>query len=103
MTSGNIENRDSDKHKPDSILVKVVTTSGIYPRTGFENVKATEKVSKVLHDAAHALHLTAVNDWVAKVDTKEIDPNKTCVENHLHGEVCILWNPPEGGGGFVHA
>lgn len=85
--------------KPETILAKVMTTSGVHPRKGYEEVKPKEKVDKFLREAARALHLTDVEGWAAKVDGREINPEKSFAENSLAGEVCIQWNPPEGGGG----
>lgn len=93
------EKKKDKPHKPDIVLVKVVTTSGTYPRTGYEEARSKEHVSKILRETARALHLTDVGDWVAKVGDRPIDPEKTFSENGLENEVCILWNPPESGGG----
>lgn len=81
------------------VLVAVYTTSGAYPREGHKREKATEIVAEFLQKAAHALHLTDTNGWVATVDGRDINPAQTFAENHLTGTVTIHWGPREGGGG----
>lgn len=91
--------KDKD-HKPTVIFVKVVTTSGTFPRHGYEREKPSDLVSKLLRKVAHALHLTDVSTWVATVEGQEIDPEKTYAENGLTETVTIQWGPKEGGGGY---
>lgn len=85
--------------KMPTVHVKVVTTSGTYPKKGYDEVKAKTRVSKFLHEAAKALNLTDVTNWVATVGGNSIDPEKTFAENGLTGKVEIQWGPPIGGGG----
>lgn len=82
-----------------TLRAKVVTTSGNYPRKGYEEVKRKERVEKFLKEAARALHLTDVTGWVATVAGNEINPDKTLEENGLEDKVEIHWGPAVGGGG----
>jgi len=81
------------------VEVAVVTTSGTYPTHGLESEPAQDRVQLVLDKAASALHLTGTSNWIAKVKGREIDANRTYVENDLQGKVDVDWGPREGGGG----
>jgi hypothetical protein len=83
----------------DHVDVSVYTTSGSYPRSGFEKQPISAVVNKVLEEAKRSLQLTDTTNWIARIDGKEIDPAKTYRDNHLSGKVKIQWGPREGGGG----
>jgi hypothetical protein len=82
------------------IAVAVITPSGTYPDDyDYRRSTGTEIVGHILEKAAAHLHLTNTSDWDAFVDNRQIDPNKTFAENHLHGIIEIEWHKREGGGG----
>ena len=83
----------------DHVFVAVITTSGSWPKEGFEKVTSNQKVSVFLKKAAHELKIVSTEGWIAKVDNKEIQVDNTYFENHLSGEVIIDYGPREGGGG----
>ena len=83
----------------EHVLVRVITTSGAFPRTGENRVKETTLISFVLDDAASDLRLTDTSGWVAREGGRQINPERTFAEEGLHGLVKIHWGPPEGGGG----
>lgn len=85
--------------KPNHIEVVVVTTSGVYPASGTDQVPIHQPVKVQLEKAGRALHITDTNDWVARVNGNEIDPNKSYVENGLSGSIKIDYGKREGGGG----
>ena len=60
-----------------------------------------ERTRASLDQAAKALHLTGTTNWIAKVKGREIDPNRSYVENDLKGKVDIDWGPRESGGGAL--
>jgi hypothetical protein len=86
-------------HHEHTLLVTVITPSGIYPEGEPERVKEAEIVAKLLAQAAHKLRLTNTTDWVAFVGERQINPELTFKENALNGTVEIEWHKPEGGGG----
>lgn len=89
-----------EKESEDKFVqVAVVTTSGTYPKTGFEKTPVHQKVKVILKQAATKLGIADTTDWVATVDDKVIDPESTYLENHLHGKIEIDYGPREGGGG----
>ena len=88
-----------EQHPPKHLEVRVVTTSGIYPDTGFEQVPEHERVEAVLKKADHKLHITNTNGWIAVVDGRKIDINRSFRENGLTGRVEIDWGPDHGAGG----
>lgn len=82
------------------VAVVVFTPSGIYPdEDDFRRVAETEAIKTVLDAAAENLHLTNTSDWVARVDERELDVNRTFREECLSGIVEIHWHKREGGGG----
>lgn len=85
--------------KAKHIFVAVVTTSGVWPHKGFENVPIHQPVKDQLARAAKKLGITDTTNWVAKVAGRELDVNKNYAENGLHHKVDIDYGPREGGGG----
>ena len=81
------------------VQVSVVTTSGIYPKEGFEEVPAHQKVRVQLHKAAQHLKIADTTNWVAVVGNREINVEASYEENGLSGRVDIDYGPREGGGG----
>ena len=77
----------------------VVTTSGNFPATGTDRVSSHQPVHVELAAATRKLEIVDTTNWVARVGGKEIDVNKSYVENGLTGTVKIDYGPREGGGG----
>jgi len=88
-------NKKTDSH----VDVVILTTSGSYPSTGTDSVPSHQKVRQQLKKAAQALGLVDTDTWVAKVGGREIDPEKSYIDNGLTGSVRIDFGPREGGGG----
>jgi len=87
------------EHDKNHVQVAVVTTSGSWPVEGYEKAPSNQKVKVVLKKAAHELKIVSTDNWVAKVNGKEINPELSFEENHLTGNVTIDYGPREGGGG----
>lgn len=81
------------------VSVAVITTSGIWPADGYDNVPSHQKVRVQLDRAARELRLTDTSNWVAKVGSKELNVNASYLDNGLSGQVGIDFGPREGGGG----
>lgn len=93
------EKRSDPELAAEFVAVTVYTTSGAYPDKGYERVKITESVSKILSKAASTLKLMDTSNWIATVEGREIDPSKSYEANDLKGTLAIHWGPREGGGG----
>ena len=90
----------SNQDNPDShVEVAVVTTSGRFPAEGTEQVASHQPVNNELKKAVKELKIVDTTNFIARVGEKEIDPNKSYVENQLTGTVIIDYGPREGGGG----
>lgn len=89
--------------KEQFVEVSVSTTSGFFPTEGFERVPVHQKVSVVLGKAQRELKIKDIAGWIATVtDTsgkRQIDPERSYLDNGLSGKVEIDWGPSEGGGG----
>ena len=95
-----VKPKDQEKDKPDNhLFVAVVTTAGSWPKAGFEKEPNHQKVSVFLKKAVQELKIVSTDKWVAKVDNKELDIEKSYLENGLSGEITIDYGPREGGGG----
>jgi hypothetical protein len=81
------------------IEVAVHTTAGRYPASGDDSTPVHQKIRVMLEKAAKALNITNIDEWIARVDGKEVDPNTTYLGNGLHGNVVIDFGPRESGGG----
>ena len=81
------------------VEVRVVTTAGVFPASGFEQVPATQMVHAILERAKHALHITDTQNWIAVAGGARIDPGISYAANHLAGRVEIDWGPDHGAGG----
>jgi len=93
-------NTQSEHEKKENhVQVAVITTSGSWPSEGYEKTPSNQKVKVVLKKAAHELKIVSTDNWVAKVNGKEINPELSFEENHLTGNVTIDYGPREGGGG----
>lgn len=85
------------------VEVSVSTTAGFFPSEGFVRVPTHQKVEGLLKHAQRELHIKDVAGWIATVTTesgkRQIDPNRSYLDNGLSGRVEIDWGPSEGGGG----
>ena len=54
-------------HVEKFVEVRVVTTSGVYPESSFDQVQEKEPVSKVLMRADEKLHITSTTGWVLQL------------------------------------
>lgn len=91
-------NSESEK-KENHVQVAVITTSGSWPAEGFEKTPSNQKVKVVLKKAAKELMIVSTDNWVAKVNGKDINPELSFDENLLTGNITIDYGPREGGGG----
>lgn len=87
--------------KHDDLQVAVITTSGRYPTAPgtFDPIPEHQKVKIELAAALRELRITGATDWVATVNARPIDPEKSYIENDLRGSVTIDYGPRESGGG----
>lgn len=83
------------------VRVQVVTTSGVYPKSGFSEVPATQKISVELEKAKKELGLVGTDDWIVQVGGNTVSPQQTYAEAGLHGEVKLDWGPRHGAGGRI--
>ena len=89
--------------KEQFVEVSVSTTAGFYPAEGFEQAPIHQKVSVLLGKAQNKLKIKDVNGWIATVTDgsgkRQLDPDRSYLDNNLSGTVEIDWGPSEGGGG----
>jgi hypothetical protein len=83
------------------ILAAVHTTSGRFPEEGFEKVPVHQKVRTFLEKAKDKLELTSIDGWIARFEGRDVDPEKSWLDNDLHGEVVLDFGPRESGGGHA--
>jgi hypothetical protein len=88
-----------DQPKLNHLFVAVITTAGVFPSQGFDEVPQHQPVKVELAHAAGELKITNTDGWVATVAGKTLNVEQNYIENHLTGTVEIHWGPPEGGGG----
>jgi len=88
-------------HHEKSLEARVVTTSGVYPETGFERVAEQEHVETLLKKADEKLHITNPAGWIAVVGGRKIDITKSFHQNGLSGRIEIDWGPDHGAGGHA--
>ena len=94
------QGQEADKLKEHDVAVAVITPVGIYPdEYDFRREPENTVIEKVLKAAAEKLKITNTSDWVAKVDGRKLDPNRTFKQEHLSGIVEIEYHKHEGGGG----
>jgi len=86
-------------HPETHIDVAVHTTAGRFPASGYDSTPVHQKIRIMLERAAKALKITNIDQWVARVEGKELDPNATYLESNLHGKIVIDFGPRESGGG----
>jgi hypothetical protein len=85
--------------KEHFIEVRVVTTSGSFPKQGLKRITIHQPIEVILHEAAKELKITDTSNWVARVGDREVDVSKSYADNNLSGKVVIDYGPKEGGGG----
>jgi len=88
--------------KEQLVEVAVVTTSGTYPTSGYNNIPAHQKVRIDLEKADNELKITSIDGWVAQVGGRQIDIDKSYLDNGLSGQFFIDWGPRQGGGGAIN-
>jgi len=89
------------EHNDKTLDVRIITTSGVYPESGFEKVPDHELVKTVLEKADTKLHITNTTGWIAVVGGRKIDINRSFRDNGLSGRVEIDWGPDHGAGGHA--
>lgn len=89
----------NNEKKENHLQVAVVTTSGSWPKVDYETTPSHQKVKIVLKQAIDSIKIVSTDNWVAKVDGIEINPEISFEENNLHGKISIDYGPREGGGG----
>lgn len=87
--------KDNENH----VEVEIITTSGSYPSEGSEGVPMHQKIRIILKKAADYLKITSTENWIAKVQGREINTELSFEENNLKGSIIIDFGPREGGGG----
>ena len=87
------------EHNDRMLDVRVITTSGVYPESGFDKVPEHELVNAVLERANKKLHITNTNGWIAVVAGRKIEINRSFRDDGLSGRVEIDWGPDHGAGG----
>jgi len=81
------------------VEVAIVTTSGSWPATGFNEVPERQPVKHEIEQAVRNLHIVNTAGWIAIVNGRQINVEATYLENGLSGQVTIDYGPPHGGGG----
>ncbi len=99
MHSENEKHEGHEENTGNFVQVAVVTTGGSFPDDGFTKAPSHQKVRIFLSEAARELKIADYSGWIARVNSREIDPEKSYEGNGLSGEVEIDFGPREGGGG----
>jgi hypothetical protein len=84
---------------PDTVMVTVVTTAGVYPAEGAKRYPRSTRIAEVLADAARKLDIRDSSTWVVTVAGQDVSPTSTFAQANLTGIVALEWGPREGGGG----
>ncbi len=90
-----------EDHGDKFLEVRVVTTAGVFPASGFERVPEKELVESILKKADELLHITDTTGWIAVVAGRKIDVKRSFASNGLSGRVEIDWGPDHGAGGHA--
>lgn len=90
---------ETDQTPKDKVQIQVVTTSGNYPETGYRDYPGAEPLRAVLQQAGAHLKLHNTDQWLAKLDGRELDPARSLAENSITGPVLIMWGQHDSGGG----
>jgi hypothetical protein len=90
-------------HENQFVELSISTTAGFYPMEGFERVPVHQKISVLLSKAQKELKITDVAGWITTFTDgsgkRQIDAERSYLDNGLSGKVEIDWGPSEGGGG----
>lgn len=86
-------------HPDQHLDVAVHTTAGRFPATGYDQTPSHQKIKVMLERTAKALQITNIDQWIARFEGRDLDPNATYLESNLHGQVVIDFGPRESGGG----
>jgi hypothetical protein len=87
-------------HGPkDKVQVQIVTVSGNYPDDGFQSYPAAEPLKAVLEQARGHLKLHDTGSWLAKLNGRVLDQNKSLADNGITGDATVMWGQEESGGG----
>jgi hypothetical protein len=81
------------------IEVKVVTTAGNFPESGFKEFNRHENLETVLKEAAEHLKLHNTETWIARVGDRQLNPALSLEANQIPDKSKISWAPSEPGGG----
>lgn len=81
------------------IAVKVVTTAGNFPESGFQEFNSHEKLETVLKEAARFLKLQNTDTWIARLGDRQLNPALSLEANQIPDKSKISWAPSEPGGG----
>jgi hypothetical protein len=92
-------NTGNGHSEQEHIRIAVVTTSGTWPEEDFVTVPIHQKIRVALETAARKLNIVDVSTWVAKVAGRDLDLEKSWLDNDLSGVVTVDFGPREGGGG----
>jgi hypothetical protein len=90
-----------EEHNDKFVEVRVVTTAGVYPETGFERAAENQLVESILKKADEKLHITDTTGWIAVVGGRKIVVTKSFRDNALKGRVELDWGPDHGAGGHA--
>jgi len=82
------------------IELKVVTTAGNFPESGFQEFNSHEKLETVLKDAARFLKLQNTDGWIARLGDRQLNPALSLETNGIPNKSKISWAPSEPGGGI---
>ncbi|MDE0837283.1 MAG: hypothetical protein OSA84_13130 [Akkermansiaceae bacterium] len=87
------------KHDGEFVEISISTLSGSFPTAGFNRIPAHQKLEVELATARHQLEIKDVSGWVATVreqaGTRELDVDKSYLENGLAGRIALHWGPRE--------
>jgi hypothetical protein len=93
------ERRERRHPREHHVHVEVITTAGTWPSEGFAEVNRNQVVKIALERATKNLEIKDTANWVAKVGSKEINPEQNYHAQGLSGHIEIDYGPRAGGGG----
>jgi hypothetical protein len=90
----------SEHHQHEhKIELKIVTTAGNFPESGFKEFSWHEKLETVLKEAAEHLKLHNTENWIARLGDRQLNPALSLEANQIPDKSKISWAPSEPGGG----
>jgi len=93
--------KDNEQQKQNHIQVAIITTSGSWPEKDYNTVPINQPIKVELERATRELHLADTTGWVAKIDTRQLEPDRSYQDNGLSDKVDINYGPIKGGGGHA--